>query len=162
MNPGSAWQNAAMRDDRALDALRRWSALLDNVFRIPGTRVRFGLDPILGLIPGLGDVLTPAFSALLLVHGVRLRVPRIVLVRMLMNAAFDFILGAVPVVGDLVDLGWKANLRNLALIERHARPGVPPSTGDWVFVGAVIAVLAAVAILPIALITWVLSGRSLF
>jgi hypothetical protein len=162
MNPGSAWQNAAMRDDRALDALRRWSALLDNVFRIPGTRVRFGLDSILGLIPGLGDVLTPAFSALLLVHGVRLRVPRIVLVRMLMNAAFDFILGAVPVVGDLVDLGWKANLRNLALIERHARPGVPPSTGDWVFVGAVIAVLAAVAILPIALITWVLSGRSLF
>jgi hypothetical protein len=150
-----------VRDDRALAALRRWSALLDSAFRIPGTSLRFGLDPILGLFPGLGDVLTPAFSALLLVHGVRLRVPRVVLVRMLMNAALDFVLGAVPVVGDLFDIGWKANLRNLALLERHARPGIPPSTGDWIFVFGVIAVLVAVAALPVLLVAWALSGRSL-
>jgi Domain of unknown function (DUF4112) len=148
-------------DDRALAALRRWSALLDSAFRVPGTSLRFGLDPILGLLPGLGDVITPAFSALLLVHGVRLRVPRVVLVRMLMNAVFDFVLGAVPVIGDLFDIGWKANLRNLALLERHARPGVPPSTGDWIFVFGVIGVLAAVAALPVLLVAWAFSGRSL-
>lgn len=143
-------------DDRAVTALRKWSVLLDSAFRVPGTRVTFGLDPLLGLIPGIGDLTTPLFAALLLVHAVRLRIPRVVQLRMLINAAIDFGVGAIPVVGDLFDFGWKANVRNLALLERHARPGTQASAADWVFVLLVIVVLFAVAAIPILLGAWLL------
>ena len=66
---------------------------------------------------------TPFFSALLLLHAVRLRIPRVVQLRMLMNAAIDLAIGFIPLLGDLMDFGWKANVRNLALLERYARPG---------------------------------------
>jgi hypothetical protein len=148
--------------DPAVAALRRWAVVLDSAFRVPGTAVRFGLDPLLGLFPGLGDLTTPLFSILILVHAVRLRVPRVVQLRMLLNAAIDSGLGVVPVIGDVFDVAWKANVRNLALLERHAGPGVRPSAGDWVFVILVIGPLIVMAILPILLLTWLLelaSGR---
>jgi len=151
----------AVEADRALAALRRWSVLLDSAFRVPGTTLRFGLDPILGLVPGLGDLATPLFSILLLLHAVRLRVPRVVQARMVLNAAIDFAIGAIPLLGDLFDAGWKANVRNLALLERHARPGVPPSTGDWVFVLGVIAVLVALALVPILVLIWIARSAQL-
>lgn len=144
-------------DDRAVAALRKWSVLLDSAFRVPGTRVTFGLDPLLGLVPGFGDLTTPLFSALLLVHAVRLRIPRVVLLRMLINAAIDLGVGVIPVVGDFFDVGWKANVRNLALLERHARPGTEPGAGDWVFVLLVIVVLFALAAIPILVAAWLLS-----
>jgi hypothetical protein len=145
-------------DDPALKALRKWSVLLDSAFRVPGTRLTFGLDPLLGLIPGLGDVTTPVFAALVLLHAVRLRVPRVVQLRMLINAVIDFGLGAVPVVGDLFDFGWKANVRNLALLERHGVPGTQPSAGDWVFVLLVVVVLLALAAVPILIAAWIFSS----
>lgn len=148
-------------DDRALAALRKWSVLLDSAFRVPGTRMTFGLDPILGLIPGIGDFTTPLFAALLLVHAVRLRLPRVVQFRMLLNAVIDFGIGAIPLVGDFFDFGWKANVRNLALLERHARPGIPPTRGDWIFVGVVIGVLFALALIPVLLGAWLLSSVNL-
>jgi hypothetical protein len=145
----------------ALDALRRWAVLLDSAFRIPGTGIRFGLDAIVGLIPGLGDLSTPAFAALLLVQAVRMRLPVVVQARMVLNSAFDMLIGLVPILGDLADIGWKANLRNLALLERHARPGVPPGRGDYLFVWVWLAVLVLIAITPIVLIIWLLSVRGL-
>ena len=145
----------------ALDALRRWAVLLDSAFRIPGTGIRFGLDAIVGLIPGLGDISTPAFAALLLMQAVRMRLPVVVQARMVLNAAFDMLIGLVPILGDLADIGWKANLRNLALLERHARPGVPPARGDYWFVWICLAFLALIAITPIVLIIWLLSQRGL-
>ncbi|MDQ3346379.1 MAG: DUF4112 domain-containing protein, partial [Acidobacteriota bacterium] len=102
-------------DARMLAALRRWSVVLDSAFRIPGTSVRFGMDPVLGLVPGMGDVTTPLFSAVLLLQAVRLRIPKVVQLRMLLNAAIDLAIGLVPLVGDLFDFAWKANVRNLAL-----------------------------------------------
>src|SRR5918993_1560801 len=135
-----------------LDALRRWAVLLDSAFRVPGTSIRFGLDAIIGLIPGIGDISTPTFSALILLQAVRMRLPIVVQARMVLNAALDMLLGLVPVLGDLVDIGWKANLRNLALLERHARPGVPPARSDYIFVMVWIIVLAFVAIAPIVLL----------
>src|SRR4030095_7965267 len=105
---------------RTLAALRKWSVLLDSAFRVPGTNLTFGLDPILGLIPGLGDLTSPLFAAVLRLHAVRMRIPRVVQVRMLINAAIDVLIGLIPVLGDLFDFGWKANVRNLALLERHA------------------------------------------
>jgi len=142
----------------ALDALRRWAVLLDSAFRIPGTRIRFGLDAIVGLIPGLGDISTPAFAALLLLQAVRMRLPAVVQVRMVINAGLDMLLGLVPILGDLVDIGWKANLRNLALLERHARPGAPPSRGDYVFVAICVGLLALIAIAPVVLLVWLLKS----
>jgi Domain of unknown function (DUF4112) len=145
----------------ALDALRRWAVLLDSAFRIPGTRIRFGLDAIIGLIPGLGDISTPTFAGLLLLQAVRMRLPIVVQARMVLNAALDMLLGLVPILGDLVDVAWKANLKNLALLERHARPGVPPARGDYVFVWICLAFLALIAVTPVVLIIWLLSQRSL-
>jgi hypothetical protein len=144
-----------------LDALRRWATLLDSAFRVPGTRIRFGLDAIIGLIPGLGDLSAPVFAAVLLVTGFKLRLPAIVQARMVFNAALDMLLGLVPLLGDLVDVAWKANLRNLALLERHAHPGVPPAQGDYIFVIVGIIVLTFVALAPIILLGYVLTRWSL-
>ena len=144
-----------------LDALRRWAVLLDSAFRVPGTRIRFGLDAIIGLIPGIGDISTPVFAAMLLLQAVRMRLPLVVQARMVLNAAVDMLLGTIPVLGDLADVGWKANLRNLALLERHARPGVPPARSDYVFVVICIVLLAMLAIVPMLVLAWLLSRVSL-
>jgi hypothetical protein len=150
------------QDARMLQALRKWSVLLDSAFRVPGTRMTFGLDPILGLIPGLGDLTTPFFSVVLLLQGVRLRIPRVVLLRMLMNAAIDMATGFIPLVGDIVDFGWKANVRNLALLEQHARPGTKASADDWAFVTVVLLLLLVVAVIPLLFVGWLLSRFQLF
>jgi Domain of unknown function (DUF4112) len=144
-------------DARTVAALRKWSVLLDSAFRVPGTNFTFGLDPLLGLIPWIGDMTTPLFSAVLLLHAVRMRIPKIVQLRMLMNAAIDFAIGVVPVIGDLFDFGWKANVRNLALLERHANPGVAARASDWAFVLIVLGVLALLAITPFLILTWLLA-----
>jgi hypothetical protein len=137
-------------DPRGLDVMRRWARVFDSAFRIPGTGIRFGIDPLLGLFPGLGDLASPVFSLFLLWHGARLRVPKVVLARMVMNSLIDVAVGAVPVVGDLFDFAWKANAWNLALLEKHAMPGQRASSGDYVFVilcGLVVVVAALVPIL---------------
>jgi len=151
-------------DPRGLDALRRWARIFDSAFRIPGTRITFGLDPILGLIPGLGDVASPVFSLFFVWHGVRLGVPKVVLARMVLNVVIDSGVGWVPVIGDLFDFGWKANAWNLALLERHARLGPPkpsgeggPTSGDYLFVIACVAVVLFLALVPVLLIWFSLS-----
>ncbi len=135
--------------------------LLDSQFRVPGTNIRFGLDAIIGLIPGIGDISTPVFAALLLLQGVRMRLPIVVQARMVLNAAIDMLFGFVPILGDLVDIGFKANLRNLALLERHARRDVPPSRSDYIFVILCVIVLTFVALSPFAVLVWLLSSRRL-
>lgn len=154
----------SLPDPRTLEQLRRWSVLLDSAFRVPGTNFRFGLDPLLGLIPGLGDLTTPAFSVALLVHAVHLRIPRIVQLRMLLNSALDLVLGAVPVLGDLVDAGYKANTRNLRLLEQYAQPlsSTRATRGDWIFVLVVIGLLIAVAMIPFIVLGWLLARFGLF
>jgi hypothetical protein len=98
---------------------RTMTRLLDSVIRVPGTRIRLGLDPLLGLIPGIGDLAGAALSGHLVLLAARLGAPRAVLMRMLANVAIDTVGGTVPVLGDLFDVGWKANTRNLALLEEH-------------------------------------------
>lgn len=139
---------------RSLEWLRRWARLLDAEFAIPGTGIRFGLDPILSLIPGLGDLASPAFTLVLLVHGVYQRVPRVVLVRMIANALLDAFIGAVPIAGNVGDIFFRANLMNLALLERHARPGTPPTRGDYVFVFMLAAVFGLLILIPLLFALW--------
>ena len=138
--------------ERRLARLREWAALLDTAFRVPGTGVRFGWDPILGLIPGIGDLVGPLYSAVVLVTAIQLGIPRIVQLRMLLTVMVDVAVGVIPVVGDLFDVVWKANKWNLALLERHAHTPRPPSPGDWWFVGGVLACLAIAAAAPIVLL----------
>jgi hypothetical protein len=90
-----------------------------------------------------------------------MRLPLVVQARMVLNAALDMLLGVVPVLGDLVDIGWKANLRNLALLERHANPGIPPTRADYLFVTICIALLVLIAVAPVLLLGWVISRWSL-
>jgi hypothetical protein len=141
--------------------MRRWARLFDSAFRIPGTQITFGIDPILGLFPGIGDLASPIFSLFLLWHGARLRVPKIVLARMVLNAAIDAGVGAIPVIGDLFDFAWKANAWNLALLEKHAMPGQRASSADWLFVIICCAMVVLVALIPILLLWLALSWLEL-
>jgi hypothetical protein len=134
--------------------LRWWAELLDSRFRIPGTNIRFGIDPLLSLIPGLGDIATPAFTVMVLVQGVRQGVPKVVLLRMLGNALIDALVGVVPVAGDVSDLFWRANNKNMALLDRHRHPGVRPTRGDYVFVWIAAAVLGLIVAIPVAIGLW--------
>jgi len=130
---------------------------MDSAYRVPGTPIRFGLDPIIGLIPGAGDLATSSFSLVVLYRAFRLGVPRVVLFRMVLNVIVDLLAGAVPFVGDLFDFAWKSNSLNLALLERHERPGVKPSSGDWAIV--LLAGVLIVGTLALVLISVVLMGR---
>ena len=102
-----------------ISKLRRISRLLDNAISIPGTKIRFGLDPILGLLPGGGDTITGGMAAYIVVEAARMGVPREILGKMVGNIIIDSFAGTIPVVGDLFDVGWKANVKNMELLEEH-------------------------------------------
>ena len=104
---------------------------------VPGTRSRIGLDPIIGLVPFLGDVVTSLVAMWIVLEAARFRLPGIVLARMVLNVAIDFILGIVPVLGDLFDVAFKANTRNLELFHIHAVDPGANTSGSWAFVGGV-------------------------
>jgi len=143
--------------DRELDQIAYW---LDNRFQIPGLRWRFGLDSIVGLIPGVGDWLTTAISLVVLFAGVRQGVPRATLVRMALNVGVDHLVGSVPVLGDLFDVVWKSNSRNVALLRHHA--GLPEAQrkatrGDWLFIGGVALAVVAFSVAMLWLGLWILA-----
>jgi len=140
-----------------LQWLRWWADLLDARFRVPGTSIRFGIDPLLSLIPGFGDLASPVFATLLIVHALQRRVPRVVILRMVMNALVDALIGAVPVAGTVADVFWRANTANLALLERHARAGRPPETADYIFLFVVAALFGMLALIPVVLALWLTS-----
>jgi hypothetical protein len=133
---------------------RAWARLLDSRFRIPGTNIRFGIDPILALIPGIGELASPVFAVALIAQGLYQGVPKVILLRMVLNALVDAIISAVPVAGAIGDIFWRANLRNLDLLERHARPGIVPSRADYVFVAVVAAVFGLVVLVPVVFAIW--------
>src|SRR3546814_752680 len=105
--------------DRALDEIERLASWLDDRFRVPGTNIRFGLDALIGLVPGVGDSATFLVSAWLIVRARSLGLPGGVVARMALNVAIDLVIGTIPLLGDLFDLGFKANRRNVALVRRH-------------------------------------------
>jgi hypothetical protein len=141
----------------SLEALRRWAVLLDSAFRVPGTNVRFGLDAMLGIVPGLGDLVAPVFTVVLLGTALKMKVPAVVIARMVLNAGIDMVIGLVPIAGDIGDVFWKADLRNMALLERHARPGVSPTRADYWFVLGSIGLVVAIGAVPILFFLWLLS-----
>ena len=125
-----------------VENIERLGWLMDDLIRIPVLGWRFGLDAIIGLIPALGDTTTSLVSFYILASAVRYRVPKITLLRMGLNIAIDYVVGSVPVVGDLFDAFWKSNQMNVELLKQRAQ--VSPSeakegrTSDWLFVAAII------------------------
>jgi len=110
----------------ALRRCRLVARAFDEAIRIPYTPIRIGIDPIIGVLPVAGDLLTGLASLYVVAEAARLGVPRVVLARMLLNVVLDVALGSVPVLGDLLDVAWRANSRNVALLEGHLdRPGSP-------------------------------------
>jgi hypothetical protein len=141
-----------------LGSLRTLQRRLDEAFLVPGTRIRFGWDAIIGMVPWAGDVLTALLGVAILVSAHRMRVPGIVLVRMLLNLAIDLLIGLVPFAGDIADVFWKANTKNMTLLERHAASPMPATAGDWWFVTGLTALVFSVAALPFLLLYWLLNG----
>lgn len=105
--------------ERTLARLEQLASLLDDRFTVPGTDFRFGLDPILGLIPGIGDSATAALTGYMILVARRYRLPVSVQARMVLNLVLDWLVGSIPLLGDLFDFGFKANRRNLILLRRH-------------------------------------------
>lgn len=99
--------------------LRKLAFLLDSQFRIPGTKIRFGLDSILGLLPGAGDTVTAMMAAYIVFEAWRIGIPKQIIGRMLGNLLIDWVIGSIPVIGDIFDVGFKANERNIRLIEEE-------------------------------------------
>ena len=123
---------------------------MDDMFRVPVLGWRFGLDALIGLIPGFGDTASSLVSFYILVNAVRYRVPKITLLRMGLIYGIDYAVGSLPVVGDLFDAWWKANQRNLDLLRKRATVSAEEaragSASDWLFVGGIIAVLIGLAV----------------
>jgi hypothetical protein len=134
--------------------------LLDAGIAVPGTSLRVGLDPVLGLVPGLGDAVGALLSAWILVEAIRRGASRSTLGRMASNIAIDALVGAVPLLGDAFDVVWKANLRNVALLERHAVDPTAARSSDRLFVtlliGAVVVLCGGLLVAGVLLTTWLI------
>ena len=146
MNTGASSAGARETSSRRLAALARFAELLDSGIRIPGTQLRFGLDPLIGLIPGVGDAAGAVLAGWILVEAVRLGASRATLVRIAGNIALDAGLGAVPLIGDIFDFAWKANVRNVTLLERHLRDPARAMRADRSFVAFVIGGITVVTL----------------
>jgi hypothetical protein len=143
--------------EQSLDQLSRW---MDGLFRIPGTSWRFGLDALIGLVPGVGDTVSTLTGFYILAAGVRYRVSKVTLLRMGVNIGVDYIFGAVPVIGDLFDAAWKSNQRNVELLRRRATVSAEDAhsgrTSDWLFVGLVMLALLALLVGSITILWFIL------
>ncbi len=150
----------AQRTAKIDDSLERLSWVMDDLIRIPGLNWRFGLDALVGLIPGFGDTATSLVSFYILVSAVRYRVPKITLLRMGINIAIDYLVGSFPVVGDVFDAWWKSNQMNVALLSERATVSASEARqgrlSDWLFVSLMIVLLAVLAVGSAALSVYLL------
>ena len=140
-------------DDEHLDLL---SHVLDDFIRIPGTPIRFGLDGIVGFIPGIGDVLGGLASSIIIIAAWMRGVPKVTVARMVLNVAIETAVGSIPVVGNLFDIGWRANRRNYALLRGAVDQPTKSAGKSWLFIAGVCVVLAGLMVVPMLLIGWIL------
>jgi hypothetical protein len=157
--PASVWpplrlgSGGRLFSNENLDVLAH---LLDDCFRIPGTEIRFGLDGIVGLIPAIGDVLAGLASCILIFAAWVRGVPYVTLTRMAVNLALDVVIGAIPFLGDAFDIAWKANRRNYKLLIRHIEQPRRHTWKDWLFLAVLALILAAVFVVPLLVLAWML------
>jgi len=148
--------------ERATERTPAWAEqlvrLLDDGLTVPGTRIGIGLDALLGfLFPTLGDALTGLGSLSLLVLAFQMRLPKVIVLRVVFNIAVDVVIGCVPFLGDAFDLFWRSNRRNLELLQRYSHdPTRRPDAMDYLLVGLGFALVAAAIVLPLILGVWLL------
>ena len=129
------------RDEKGeLEIIRQIRKWMDEAVTLPGTKLKFGLDPIIGLIPGIGDLSSAAIGAYVLKAANKLGVPTIVMVRMLFNLAIDALIGLIPIVGDYLDVLYKANSKNVALVEQSILNRETTARSSWWRLAGVFAV----------------------
>lgn len=147
-----------LKEQQELASLARLGRILDSALRIPGTDIRIGLDPILGLVPGLGDWAGALGSGYILLRAANLGAARPTLLRMAGNIGLDFVAGSVPVLGDIFDLGWRANERNIALLRAHLEAPERRRRADRGFVVALVLGLGALLLLTVGLSLWLIAA----
>ena len=152
VDPNARWSRGAwlFRDE----TLRALSILLDEAFRIPGTRIHFGVDGIIGLVPGLGDVLAGLLSLVIPLAAWIRGVPYIALVRMAANIGIGVIVGSIPLFGDAFDIAWKANRRNYRILERHLGEPRRHTWRDWLFLIVLVVFIVLIFAVPIIFLVW--------
>ena len=137
--------------------LQRLEILLDEAFRVPGTQIRFGIDGIIGLVPGLGDVLAGLLSLVIPLAAWVRGVPYVTLVRMAANIGIGVLVGTIPIFGDIFDIAWKSNRRNYRLLQRHLGEPRKHTSRDWSFLLLLAAGLALVFAIPVVLVVWAIA-----
>ena len=139
------------------ETLRKLEVLLDEAFRIPGTRIRFGLDGIVGLVPGLGDVLAGLLSLVIPLAAWIRGVPYVTLLRMAANLGIGVLVGSIPLFGDAFDIAWKANRRNYRLLSRHLGEPRQHTWRDWIFLLMLGAAMVLIFAIPVVLVLWLIA-----
>jgi hypothetical protein len=144
----------------ALEPLFKWLALImDDFLRVPGTNFRVGIDPIIGLLPGLGDTASAIVSALALIYAARSGLPKVLLARMAANVLINELIGIIPGIGDAFSFWFKSNKRNYELLQRYRRAPSRPRRGDWIFLIILLALIffvVAAGLIVSFLILWAL------
>jgi len=150
--PPPRWnKGGSLLDD---ERLHWFEILLDEAFLIPGTQIRFGIDGIIGLVPGLGDVLAGLLSLVIPIAAWVRGVPYITLLRMVANIAIGVLIGTIPILGDAFDIAWKANRRNYRLLTRSLAQPHRHTWRDWAFLLLLVSAIGTVFALPILLVLW--------
>ena len=152
LRPRSSKGGAAFSNE----SLDRLSHLLDDFLRIPGTPIRFGLDGIVGFIPGAGDIVGGLASSIIIIAAWMRGVPRTVVARMVVNVAIETAVGVLPVVGNLFDIGWRANRRNYKLLAESLDLPQKHTASSWLFMAGVCVVLAVLTLIPLLVAGWLL------
>jgi hypothetical protein len=143
-------------NEEKLLRLKRLSHNLDEAFTIPGTERKIGIDPIIGLIPGGGDLIGGALSIYIMHAGIRMGMPRSVIIRMFGNIALEFIIGCIPIIGDLFDAMWKSNQRNEKLIEDSIISEEKNTIFGYFLIGVLIKTLVTAILLAIIAVSTVI------
>jgi Domain of unknown function (DUF4112) len=140
-----------------LEPLFRWLAvIMDNLLRVPGTQFRFGLDPLIGLVPGFGDTGSAIVSAMALIAAARRGLPKILLARMSLNILINEAVGIIPIVGDAFSFWFKSNARNYELLKKFSAAPRRSTASDWAFVIFVLAALVVILAVSLAVSFWLL------
>jgi hypothetical protein len=140
-----------------LEPLFRWLAFfMDNLLQLPGTKLRFGLDPLLGLLPAVGDTGSAIISALALIAAARRGLPKILLARMGLNILINEAVGIIPVLGDAFSFWFKSNQRNYELLKRYDVAPRATTRSNWIFVGVILLALGMILVVSLAFSFWLL------